>query len=227
MNETYQRRLLITGFGPFPGVPVNNSARLAEMLAGAGRARLPSHLVEASILPTEWTAGPDKLNWLWDTFRPDVAIHFGVSAETRGLQLEMTGRNQCRMDTDAAGLLPLALERRTDGPETCAATLPNARIVERLDEIGVQGSISKEAGAYLCNAILYDSVQRAAMARPAALAGFVHIPTELVETPSAAARSGLTGPLTWGAAVAGGLAILECALDELERLRSGGGTRSA
>ena len=223
MDENDPLRILITGFGPFPGVPVNNSARLAGLLARASRGRWPGHIIEPSVLPTEWRAGPDKLCWLWDTFRPDIAVHFGVSADTDGLHLEAIGRNHCRMDPDAAGLTPLSQEYRAGGPAVCASTLPIERITARLDAIGVRASASDDAGAYLCNAVLYDSLQRAAAAEPAALAGFVHIPTQLTESAAATVSPDGRAPLSWGTAVAGGLAILECALEELMIVRTGVG----
>ncbi len=220
MDENQPLRVLITGFGPFPGVPVNCSGRLSELLARAGRARWPGHLIEHSVLPTEWAAGPNKLNWLWDTFRPDIVVHFGVSSEAGGLQLEAFGRNHCRKVPDAAGVTPPLNERVAGGPAACVATLPIGRITAQLDAIGVPGSVSEDAGAYLCNAILYDSLQRAAAAEPMALAGFVHVPMSLSESAASAVQPGAHVPLSWGAAVAGGLAILECALGELPIVRA-------
>lgn len=218
-SEDEALRILITGFGPFPGMPVNISARLADLLARAGRVRWPQHMLEPSILPTEWAAGPEKLDWLWDTFKPDIALHFGVSADADGLQLETTGRNRCRADADAAGLKPLSSERLAGGPEACAATLPLARIQARLEEIGVAGSLSEDAGAYLCNAILYDSLQRADAVSRAAIAGFVHIPVALSESMTIARSPAAARQLSWGAAVAGGLAILDCSIEKITALR--------
>lgn len=214
MTKAAGKRILITGFGPFPGVAENASARLAERLAEAARVRFKAHQITTAVLPTEWDAGPRTLLGLWDGERPDIALHFGVAANACGLQLESRGRNHCRMDADAAGLLPVSATWRADGPDTCEASLPIDRISQALSAMGVPCCISEDAGAYLCNAILYESVQRAAVARPLALAGFVHIPTVL--DPGAGGESALG----WDAATAGGLAILSCSLEALDERRA-------
>ena len=55
-------RVLITGFGPFPGVPDNPSSWLAEALAAGAAAQADAEL-HARVLPTEWQAV---------TFMPDL-----------------------------------------------------------------------------------------------------------------------------------------------------------
>ncbi|HRY06941.1 MAG TPA: pyroglutamyl-peptidase I [Hyphomicrobiaceae bacterium] len=226
MTTAPPQRILITGFGPFPGVVINVSAQVAARLAQAARVRWPHHHVEACELPTQWSAGPHMLHQLWDRLRPDIALHFGVSGEARGLQLETLAQNCCRMDADAIGALPVRTERAVGGASVHRASLPFEAILRRLEVLRIPGCISQDAGAYLCNAILYDSIQRAAAARPVALAGFIHIPPELGGTPELTGPDGpqtaerLPSMLTIDEAVAGGVAILECTLEELAALRA-------
>ena len=52
--------VLLTGFGPFPGVPENATAVLVPRLAKAARELFPTYDFVAEILPTEWTAAPQK-----------------------------------------------------------------------------------------------------------------------------------------------------------------------
>lgn len=220
MSAARPRSILISGFGPFPGVPVNVSARLAEDLTEAVRGRWPQHRTSLAVLPTEWVAGPKALHELWDDLLPDIALHFGVAQDACGLQLETTARNHCRMDADAAGALPLSVERIAAGPDVRASLLPIEAIMRRLRILRIPSCISEDAGAYLCNTVLYESVSRAWRARPVALAGFVHIPPVLrgVEDAQGEAHHA-AAPLSIEEAVVGGLAILECGLEHLTELR--------
>lgn len=220
MTASVARRILITGFGPFPGVPVNISARVAETLTHVARERWTHHRVETLVLPTEWVAGPRMLHDIWDRLNPDIALHFGVAHNARGLQLETTAHNRCRMDPDASGALPSSLERGAGMPTSHAATLPFDQIARRLQMLRITSCISEDAGAYLCNAIFYESVARAAAARPVALSGFVHIPEMLTGAEHASTTAGSAAtPMSIDEAISGGLVILECALEQLSTLR--------
>ncbi|MGD9667707.1 MAG: pyroglutamyl-peptidase I [Hyphomicrobiaceae bacterium] len=219
MKPSHPHRILITGFGPFPGMPFNVSAQVAVCLSHAARARWSHHHVEARELPTEWVAGPHMLHGLWDDLLPDIALHFGVAQEASGLQLETTARNHCHMNPDAVGALPARVERLEGGAHVRTASLPIDAIVRRLQVLRIPSCISEDAGAYLCNAILYESIARAGAARPAALAGFVHIPPQLAGAGRTNSVSLSTAALSLEDVVAGGLAILECALETLAALR--------
>src|SRR5262245_24302580 len=95
--------ILLTGFGPFPGMPENASARLVERLAPAARRIFSGFGIEAAVLPTEWRAGPQRLESLLAAFQPVIALHFGVSAHAKGFTVESRGRNAACALPDAAG----------------------------------------------------------------------------------------------------------------------------
>ena len=82
-------------------------------------------------------------------------------------------------------------------------TAPAARIVQRLRRAGLPATLSQDAGAYLCNAILFHSLRLGGgLASPAA-SGFIHIPTRLPRR---------SAELTFDDAVRGGLEIVATAL---------------
>lgn len=204
-------RILLTGFGPFPGVSVNASALLVEKLAAATNRASPGLQITSAILPTEWERGPQVLDALWEQVLPDIAIHFGVSDRAPGFVVETTAHNHCRAELDACGALPGSDRHTHTGPQTGAATLPVSSILLRLAAHAIPCCSSTDAGAYLCNAILFRSIERAEAARRRALAGFIHIPASL-------AGGGPNGqdalpqcPLTWASALTGGQEIIEAA----------------
>lgn len=214
--HTRRQTILLTGFGPFPGIPTNASAELVPRLASAAR-RLPGYEVHAHILPTEWRDGPQKLARLLDELEPALALHFGVSSQTDGFAIELRGRNACTHSPDAAGEHPAAAHLHEHGPESLPATLPVHHIVARLRRKGLPARISHDAGGYLCNALLYHSLTQARRHahRPAGgwRAGFVHIPDALVPRGAAAGRRSRSGcRMTLDEAVEGGLEIIAASL---------------
>jgi pyroglutamyl-peptidase len=66
----------------------------------------------------------------------------------------------------------------TDGQDTLSVSLPVNIIVARLNRVGIPVAVSDDAGAYLCNALLYRSLQLAADNTPPTRAGFIHMPPQ-------------------------------------------------
>ena len=205
--------VLITGFGPFPGVPVNATMRLLPELARAAPRLFPDVHFAVEVLPTEWAAAPRRLQQMLAEVEPDLALHFGVSSRARGFEIESRARNACAASPDASGALPPGAAIRDGGAEHLPASLPVRHIVARLRQLGIPAFVSRDAGTYLCNAALYHSLvcakDEAASGRRV---GFVHIPATLAR-PGGPNR-GRTGacPLTWEQALDGALEILAACL---------------
>lgn len=206
MPQTPRPTILITGFGPFPGVERNATAMLVPRLAAAARRRFDGLGVATAILPTDWHAAPVALSRHLDRARPGIAVHFGVSRAARGFVIETLGRNERRDSADAAGRRPHSRSVVDDGPPSRASSLPVDDIVARLAAHGHPVSTSDDAGGYLCNAILYHSLGHSVTSSIPRRAGFVHVPADLGEP---------CAPLSVRAAVAGGLEILEACLERI------------
>lgn len=169
-------RILVTGFGPFPGQPFNASAALVGALAEDETvAALPAD-VTADILPTDWRRGPELAGRLAENFRPGAIVHFGVSPKARHFEIETRAFNAARPARDCVGALPAGYHIVRGAPPVLNATLPAALLVRRLRLAGLPASVSRDAGRYLCNAALYHSLARAARSNPPARVGFVHMP---------------------------------------------------
>jgi pyroglutamyl-peptidase len=208
--------VLITGFGPFPGVPVNATMELLPRLARLAPICFPDVRFTFEVLPTEWAAGPHRLHLLLQEVAPDLALHFGVSPRARGFEVEQRARNARAVTPDASGALPAGAAVCV-GPEYLPASLPVRHIVARLRRLGIAAFVSRDAGTYLCNAALYHSLLSAKdLAKDLAGAdrrvGFVHIPAALARK-GGDNRGRLGGcPLTWEQALAGALEVLATCL---------------
>jgi pyroglutamyl-peptidase len=215
--------VLVTGFGPFPGVPVNATMLLLPELSRPATKLFPDVHFVFEVLPTEWSAGPRRLERLLAEVEPDLALHFGVSSRARGFEIEQRARNACATTPDASGALPTGAAIREGGTEHLPASLPVRHIVARLRQLGIPAFVSRDAGTYLCNAALYHSLVCAKDEGAAGRrVGFVHIPATLAR-PGGPNR-GRTGacPLTWDEALDGALEILAACLG-----RARPGARSA
>ena len=205
--------ILLTGFGPFPGVGNNATAHLIPRLTEAARGKFVNHDVVGEILPVEWARAPQALTRLLEGTKAVLALHFGVSHEATGFQLELIGRNVRSAQQDAAGELPPSETVIDSGPALLVATLPAERIVARLARHGFPCRTSNNAGTYLCNALLYHSLAAARSLPNPFLSGFVHIPASLSGHGHQGREAHPDCPLNWAAAVAGGMEIIAASLE--------------
>jgi pyroglutamyl-peptidase len=165
-------RVLLTGFGPFPGVPENPSGWLAETLAATTRG--PGFEPHGAVLPTEWAAVAALAPRLQAELQPLVTIHFGVSARATGLRLERTAHNRAEPRADACGVRPDSRTISRDGAARIETRLPVAALAARLRAKGHAARASQSCGRYLCNFLYYHSLAR--MQRGGGDALFVHVP---------------------------------------------------
>lgn len=195
-------KVLLTGFGPFPGVESNASGSLALQLADEARDRFPQHVIQAVVLETTWRAGLEAARREISNRAPDFVIHFGVSEQARGFVIERRAHNTCDDVIDACGLRPTAEVLGERSIPMVAATLPVDQIAKVLAARGLPHEFSDHAGAYLCNAVLYQTLSACLEPERSAgkpRAGFIHLPKNLGQMGSS---------LTDAQAIEGGLAIV-------------------
>lgn len=204
--------ILLTGFGPFPGVKANATAALVPELAEAASRALGGWRIVAEVLPTEWQAGPVQLGHLLERHRPAVALHFGVSSRATGFEIEARARNAASVSvTDAAGVRLEQSCISSGGADFLPASLPAQHVVERLRRRGLPAVLSRDAGTYLCNAILYSSLERALASPRQICSGFIHVPVALgARSHNARAQAGCR--LAWDDAIDGGIEIMAAAV---------------
>ncbi|HYI88822.1 MAG TPA: peptidase C15 [Beijerinckiaceae bacterium] len=162
-------RLLVTGFGPFPGMSRNPSAEIARRVATASRWRRLGVAAEALILPTTYAALADVLEPALAA-APDAVLMIGVAGRSRAVRMERQARNRASLLLpDAAGRRPQRLTL-ADGPAARRLGTSPERLSALLRRHGVACRVSHDAGRYLCNAAYFR-----ALAGPVPVL-FVHIP---------------------------------------------------
>ena len=169
-------RLLVTGFGVFPGAPVNPTEKLVRALREAPPPLDGVGAFRAELLDVDYATISGRLSEIGRSFSPDIAIHFGLARECSGFRLERTARNSHRdARPDNSGALP-ASGRVCDGDETYPSSLPLDDIHAALAGAGLPVEWSDDAGGYLCNTVFTLSRAHACDGLAPAMSGFVHVP---------------------------------------------------
>jgi pyroglutamyl-peptidase len=203
-------RVLLTGFGPFPGAEVNPSAWLAETLAAQPPAAELDCELHARVLPTEWESVAALAPRLYEALQPHVMIHFGLSARAQSFRLERHAHNRVAPRADATGALPGSRVILPQGADRLDTSLPASALAARLNERGFAAATSRSAGRYLCNFLYYRSLEWAARQQHRSLVLFVHIPLGAAQG----------GPLSESQLLRGAQATLRLVLD-FARARDG------
>lgn len=169
--------LLITGFGPFPGAPINPTAALALQLA---RRRRPA-FAEVRLIPhvfrTSYAAIERDLPELVARHRPDGVLMFGLATRTRHLRIEMRARNAIsQVFADAERRKPTAHKLSAGGPALMRVRAPCPSLLSAAHTAGVPAAFSHDAGRYLCNALFWRALEAAAKRSGPAVVSFVHVP---------------------------------------------------
>ena len=164
-DESGQRNLLITGFGPFPHVARNPSGLLARALAE--RLRVKAHVFDTSY------AGVARDMPSLAALRPHTVLMLGVAARARHLRVELRAINRRAMGArDASAALPKTPVIAPGGPSFRIGRHKGAVLVQRLRSAGMAARLSFDAGRYLCNFAYWQMLA----VLPDAKVVFVHIP---------------------------------------------------
>ncbi|TCT02997.1 peptidase C15 [Aquabacter spiritensis] len=148
--------VLITAFGPFPGVPRNPSAEAAMRLAQLRRPALADVKREVLLLATEWRA-LEGLKARIRASRPDAVLLLGVAPRRRRIEVEGRATNLVR-GIDAAGVRPAGPTLDPDGADVLGLSGGQARLLHALRARGLAAGLSRDAGRYLCNAAYYTAL---------------------------------------------------------------------
>ena len=169
--------LLLTYFGPFPGVPVNPTVALAEGAVRALNTARPDLRVVARELPVSYDGSSAALRAALQEVQPDALISLGVAVGRDVVSLE-----QVAINLDSAGIEDNDGDRRCDEPiapdgqEAYFSSLPVRASYERLRAAGEPVEISYTAGTYVCNHVFYEGQRISRELGLSIPAGFVHVP---------------------------------------------------
>ncbi len=167
-------RLIIAGFGPFPGAPCNPSAALVKALVRRRRPALAGIERLAYVFATVYAAVDRDLPKLFAA-KPDIVLVFGLAGRRRQLCIETRARNAVSvLFPDAGGSRPQAGVIAPGAPSSRQGNAPFARLLGAVRQSGFPARLSRDAGRYLCNYAYWQALHRCRDGSP--LVAFVHIP---------------------------------------------------
>ncbi|MGO9674923.1 MAG: hypothetical protein ACLPSF_12280 [Methylocella sp.] len=172
-------RILVTGFGGFPGAPKNPTARMiAELARYRPRLARAGICLELAALPVIYAETGPRLAALARKIRPDAIVHFGVAPRRRKLCVETRALNRVSvLRPDASGAAAATRTIVRDAPTRLKSTLPCGVIAAALRKAGFDAALSIDAGDYVCNQTLFLSLSQShASQNLAPLVGFIHVP---------------------------------------------------
>ena len=169
-------RILVTGFGPFPGAPFNPTQPLVARLLRLRRPALADVELSGHIFPVTYRAVDRQLPELLRQHRPDAILMFGLATRTRYLRIETRARNAVTTlwpDADRTrarkGSIAADADAMMFGPHT-------ARLLRAAESTGVDARASRDAGSYLCNYLSWRAIEATFADNCPRLAAFVHVP---------------------------------------------------
>ncbi len=186
---------VITGFGPFAGVPLNPTTALGADAAALLQQR--GSALRVTVAPTievslQGAAAALDAIYAPSAAPPRVVIHCGVAPSLGVVHVEGRARNTCSFRVaDERGAQPAnapVLARDALGALR-HTTLDAPALAAALRARGHAVAPSLDAGSFLCNALYYLSLARAEGAALATHALFVHVPPSAVLPPPAAAAA--------------------------------------
>ncbi|KAM9323316.1 pyroglutamyl-peptidase 1-like [Pholidichthys leucotaenia] len=168
---TNKKKIVVTGFGPFCGHPVNSSWVAVQELERLGLGEVVDLYV--CEVPVEYQAVQNLLPSLWKEHQPQLVVHVGVSSFATTVTLEQCGHNKGYKRLDNCSFCPASHCCVESGPDCIKSLLDMDTICKRVNEsdIGITVSVSKDAGRYLCDFTYYTSLYLGQ-----GRCAFVHVP---------------------------------------------------
>jgi pyroglutamyl-peptidase len=166
------RPVLVTGFEPFGGDPINPSALVVRALDGRVIAGVP---VRGVVLPCAFGLAIDAMQAALTTHRPQLVLALGLAAGRGGFSLERVAINldDARIP-DNAGAQPIDRPVVARAPAALWTTLPIKAMAAALRAAGHPAEVSNSAGTFVCNHLFYG-LQRALRRRRGVRGGFMHL----------------------------------------------------
>jgi pyroglutamyl-peptidase len=169
-------RVLVTGFGPFPGAPFNPTEPLVARLLRLRRPAFSDVKLSGHIFPVTYTAVDRELPDLLARHRPQALLMFGLASRTPHVRIETRARNAVTTlwpDADHARVRKGSIAGDADalmfGPHT-------AKLLRAAVGSGIDARPSCDAGSYLCNYLSWHAIEAARGDKGLPLAAFVHVP---------------------------------------------------
>lgn len=166
-------KILVTGFDPFGGEPINPAIESVK--------RLPDNIAGAEIIkleiPTVRKKSLEKIEKAINEHNPDVILSIGQAGGRFDISIERVGINldDFRIP-DNEGNQIIDEPIFPDGENSYFVKLPVKAMVQNVQKNNIPASVSYTAGTFVCNHVLYGVLYLIEKKYKGKKSGFIHIP---------------------------------------------------
>lgn len=167
-------RAIITGFERFGPYPINPTGELASKFEGqvVGNVKF-----SGLVLPATYRTAVRDLFGAIEELEPAFVISFGLASRIPRLRIEAFGRNWMQSTyADNLGVLATGEKIDPEGPNFCQTNIDAIGLVHALHETDVAVDISVDAEAFVCNALIYQTMRRLRHPSEKTLFTYFHTP---------------------------------------------------
>ncbi|TVT27708.1 pyroglutamyl-peptidase I [Salinicoccus cyprini] len=167
------KTLLLTGFEPFLQFNENPTGTVVKKFDGDV---IGDYKIVGRVYPVVF----DQINGLIaddiEEVKPDAVVNLGLAGGRHTVHIERIAINCIDGRTDNAGFNPNGEKIDEAGPDGLFSTLPIKRLEKALKTNNVPADISNTAGTYLCNNLMYTTLNILRQKDIDIPAGFIHVP---------------------------------------------------
>jgi pyroglutamyl-peptidase len=187
-------RILVTGFGPFPGAPFNPTQPLVARLLRLRRPAFDDVELVGHIFPVTYAAVDVQLTDLLARLQPQALLMFGLATRTPWIRIETRARNAITVLWPDAGHTRVQKGSISGGADAMMFGPHTLKLLRAAVDTGTDARASRNAGSYLCNYLSWRAIEATCRANGPRLAAFVHVP--LVARGGESQRKGKAGRAT-------------------------------
>jgi pyroglutamyl-peptidase len=169
-------RVLVTGFGPFPGAPYNPTMPLVKRLAQLRRPAFSDVAFFSHIFHVTYATVDRELPELIAALRPDALLSFGLADRTGFMRIETRARNAVTTTFPDADRNRARKGSIVDAADAAMFGSHSAKLLRAARATGIDARASRDAGSYLCNYLSWRAIEAVRKQDGPCLAAFVHIP---------------------------------------------------
>ena len=166
-------KILLTGFEPFGGEPVNPAEEAVKRV----RDNINGAEVIKITIPTVQTKSVEVIEEAIKLHNPDVVVSVGQAGGRYDITPERVAINidDFRIP-DNEGNQPIDEIIKEDGRTAYFSNLPLKAMIKHMNDNGVPASLSNTAGTFVCNHVMYGILYMIDKKYPNIKGGFIHIP---------------------------------------------------
>lgn len=170
------KKLLLTGFEPFGGDPINPSSAIAQDFHGKVIGNIE---IIGRTIPLRFYEIDNIICGYIEEFNPDIIINLG-QAPRPTISYEYVAINLAHISNESynCGAKPNHEPLVENGPNAYFTSLPVQELVKHLSSYQIPSYISYSAGTFGCNQIFYSAMHHI-HTNPnlnSVSAGFIHVP---------------------------------------------------